>query len=433
MNKLSILPADTYTVINKTIITTVDCKVLFMLYQPIIGHLPITLYLTLLSDLDKTDMMSIEYNHHHLMTVMQLKLTDIIDAREKLEAIGLIKTYYKKGDINNYVYQLYSPLGAAEFLTHPLLNILLFNYVGKKEYDKLVNYYKLPKIDTSDFEDITIHFNELFDTTPSNNQGLLNDNLKKKTTNNVDIKLNIDFDYINASIPKGLLNDKAFDNSVKELVKTLSYLYKIDTLHMANIIKGCINEKGHIDKLKLRTSCRNYYQFENDNKLPGLIYRNQPELLRAKNNDESKRSKVIYTFETLSPYDFLRAKYNGGTPTSRDTKLVESLLVDQALNPGVVNVLIDYITKINNNKLSKNFVETIAGQWKRINIKTVEEAMLQAEKEHKKYQKNIATPTSNYKKGTTEKVPDWFNKEIESKQLSTEKETKLKNILEKYS
>ena len=65
-------------------------------------------------------------------------------------------------------------------------------------------------------------------------------------------------------------------------------------------------------------------------------------------------------------------------------KILESLLIDLKLNPGVVNVLIDYTLKTNNNKLVKNYIETIAGQWKRSGVETAEEAMNLAEKEHKK-------------------------------------------------
>ena len=49
--KLTILPADTYTVVNKTILSDTDRKILTSLYQPIIGQLPISLYFTLWSDL----------------------------------------------------------------------------------------------------------------------------------------------------------------------------------------------------------------------------------------------------------------------------------------------------------------------------------------------------------------------------------------------
>ena len=110
MKNINILPADTYTVVNKTILTDVDKKIVSMLYQPIIGFTAVSLYYSLISDLDKVELISDELTHHHLMATMQLSLDDIMIAREKLEAVGLIKTYLKRDNINQLVYLLYSPI-----------------------------------------------------------------------------------------------------------------------------------------------------------------------------------------------------------------------------------------------------------------------------------------------------------------------------------
>lgn len=48
-----LLPADTYIVVNKTILSEQDKKKITMLYQPIIGHTAVSLYLTLIDDLEK--------------------------------------------------------------------------------------------------------------------------------------------------------------------------------------------------------------------------------------------------------------------------------------------------------------------------------------------------------------------------------------------
>ena len=154
MKNLTILPADSYIVINKTTITDADRKLISMLYQPIIGYTAVSLYNTLIDDLDKLELMSEELTHHHLMSTMQLKLEDIIIAREKLEGIGLIKTYVKKGNINSYVYLIYSPITANEFFNHPVLNVVLYNNLGKKEYEKILNYYKIPRINLKDYEEL---------------------------------------------------------------------------------------------------------------------------------------------------------------------------------------------------------------------------------------------------------------------------------------
>ena len=162
MREINILPADSYTVVNKTVIKDIDKRIITMLYQPIIGYTAVSLYNTLLDDLEKTQMMSEDLTHHHLMNTMQLRLEDILVSREKLEAVGLIKTYMKKDNINQYVYVVYSPISANEFFNHPVLNVVLYNNLGKKEYEKVKNYFKIPKIVLKDYEDITASFDDVF-------------------------------------------------------------------------------------------------------------------------------------------------------------------------------------------------------------------------------------------------------------------------------
>jgi len=430
MKNISILPADTYTVFNKSIITEKDKKLISMLYQPIIGFSAVALYYTLLDDLDKQEVMSTDLTHHHLMATMQLRLEDIIIAREKLEAVGLLKTYFKKDSINQYVYLLYSPISANEFFNHPILNIVLYNNLGKKEYEKILNYFKIPKLNLKDFEDITASFDEVF--VPI--QGTImeiNQDITKRDSNNILVNKGIDFNLLISSIPDSQLNERCFNEETRNLINNLSYIYNLNTLDMQGLVRNALNEKGLIDKALLRKSCRDYYQFDNMGNLPTLIYNKQPEYLKKPEGDNSKWAKMVYTFENITPYQLLKAKYKGAEPTDRDKRLIESLLIDQKLNPGVVNVLISYVLKINNEQLTKNFVETIAGQWKRLNIETVEEAMRITEKEHKKLKKIVQPKEKNNIKthGVDKAVPAWFNKEQDISQTTDEEVEELDKIL----
>lgn len=437
MERVTVLPADTYVVINKAIITNEVRKTITMLYQPIIGYSAVSLYFTLLDDLDKRELMSEDFTHYHLMANMQLKLDDIVRAREKLEGIGLLKTYYKKGNVNNFVYLIFSPLSPNEFLNHPILNVVLYNNLGKTEYDKLVAYYKKPTISFKDYTDITKRFNEVFDSVSSGSY-ISNENIIDNEVGGIRLNNILDFDLIISSIPSELVNQKCFNDETKELLNALACVYKIDSLNMQGLIRSALNEKGMIDKLLIRKLCRNFYQFENDGKLPTLIYSKQPEYLKKPIGDTSKKAKMIYTFENVTPYDFLRSAYNNAEPTIRDLTLIEKLMVDQQLKPGVVNVLIDYVLKINNKKLNKNYIETIAGQWKRLNIETVEDAMKMCEKEHKKFKKQLAKPiTKEYKvQGTPKKeidTPNWFDKELEKEELGEDEKRELDDILKEFS
>ena len=432
MQNITILPADTYTVVNKTVLNESDRKLISMLYQPIIGHTAVSLYLTLIDDLDKLEVMSDDLTHHHLMSTMQLKLEDIVIAREKLEATGLLKSYFIKGSINQYVYLIYSPISAHEFFTHPILNVVLYNNLGKKEYERLLNYYKIPRVNLKEYEDITSSFDTVFTSVKGNILEIESDTTKRDT-NNIQINKGIDFNLLISSIPSNIINDKTFSKDVKELINALSFAYNLNTLDIKGLVSDAINEKGLIDKNRLRKSCRDYYQFETAGSLPTLIYNKQPDYLKKPEGDTSKRAKLIYTFENISPYQLLKAKYKGAEPTERDKKLIESLLVDQKLNYGVVNVLISYVLKTNNQQLKKSYVETIAGQWKRLNIETVEEAMDISEKEHKKIKRLLEKekPKEQVKKEHKEKpnLPVWFDKELDKTEATEEDVKEMDEIL----
>lgn len=432
MREINILPADTFIVVNRTILSENDRKIISMLYQPIIGSIATSLYYTLWADLDKTELLSAEYTHHHLMTSLRIKLDSIIVARKKLEATGLLKTFAKKGDTNSFVYEIFSPIKASEFFNHPILNIVLYNNVGKKEYEKLLEYFKVPRINLSGYEELTSSFDEVFESVPLSSYDNLNEDLRINKTGVIKLDHSFDFDLLISSIPSGVITNKTFSKEVKELINNLSYVYDLDAIDMKSSILNSIKENGLIDKTMLRKNVRNYYKYENENKLPSLIYKSQPEYLKNPVGAEDKRAKMIYVFENTTPYNFLKGRSNGAKPSARDLSLLESLLNDFKLNPGVVNVLIDYVLKINNKRLTRAFLETIASQWKRLNIETVEEAMKAAEKEHKRMKKEnnqVFTKNATNK----EALPDWFNQNIKKEKLSDEDEKSLKDMLKEFS
>ena len=416
MNNLQ--PADYYQILTKTKITDDKISLLSHLYQPIIGFTAVSLYLTLCNDLNQKESDNEVFNHHHLMTIMQLKLESIEEAREKLEGIGLLKTYLKEDEINQYIYVLYAPLSAFEFFNHPILNIVLYNNIGSKEYEKLTSYYKNPKINLKDFKDITVSFEDVYHSSVNtnllfDNKDILSDEIRK-----IELKSNIDIDLLINSIPRKMINPKCFTDEIKELILNLSYIYKIDNLNMQGLVRNSINERGLIDKNELRKSARNYYQFENNGRLPTLIYNKQPDYLKTPLGSDSKLSKMIYMFENMSPYDFLKKTYGNTEPTNRDKKLIENLMLEQKLNPGVINVLLDYVLRMNNKKLNKDYLETIIGQWKRLKVETVVDAMEVCKKEHKKMKKiifkdNKETNSKNKKEEDDINLPLWFDKQIE--------------------
>ena len=426
MKKVTLYPADIYQVLDKSLLGEHDKLVLNMLYMPIIGNVAISLYLKLQSEVNTSTYISSELTHHHLMTSMSLTLDNIKEARIKLEGIGLLKTYYLDGNVNYYIYELYSPVSSCEFFSHPIFNVVLYNNVGKSEYNRLVDYFRLPHIPMKDYEDITASFDQVFKSSKYTEIELNGENMSSKNKLLLNYEFDYNFDVLVSSIPKNMFNEKCLNKGNKELIVNLSFLYEIDPVTMADLVRASLNEKGNIDRDELRINCKKFYQFNNSNRLPSLLFKTQPEYLKDIADNNSKKGRRIKIFENMSPYEFLRSKYKGSKPTDRDMSILENLLIDVKLNPAVVNVLIDYVLITNNNKLVKSYVETIAGQWKRCNIETATEAMEIAEKEHKKKYKK-----QEIKSPKKEIIPTWFNENIESTKDSGENE-EFKKFIEEF-
>ena len=62
-----VLPADSFIISNRTSLSEYDRKILYMLYQPLVGHTTISLYYTMWSYLDKFELLSSEWTHNHIL------------------------------------------------------------------------------------------------------------------------------------------------------------------------------------------------------------------------------------------------------------------------------------------------------------------------------------------------------------------------------
>jgi replication initiation and membrane attachment protein len=141
---------------------------------------------------------------------------------------------------------------------------------------------------------------------------------------------------------------------------------------------------------------------------------------------------LIKQLEEISPRELLKEISGGAEPTKADLQIIEEVMLNQKLTPGVVNVLIYYVMLRSDMKLAKTYVEKIAGHWARKKVGTVSEAMALAKEENRQYQEWAETK----KKGRTSKkivrkemVPDWLKEEAkeESKEQSQDRTSSKEN------
>lgn len=126
MEKYNLVPADTYVVVNKTILHNEDRKIITSLYLPIIGTDAVMLYFTLWADLDNSEILSSEFSHQKLVSSLRITINELQTSFDKLEAIGLIKAFIKEGNVNNYIYEILVLLVLVNFY---LIQYLILSYI----------------------------------------------------------------------------------------------------------------------------------------------------------------------------------------------------------------------------------------------------------------------------------------------------------------
>ncbi|RFU70722.1 Replication initiation and membrane attachment protein [Peribacillus saganii] len=425
-----LLPVDRYTVSAAGMIHDYDRKILTMLYQPLIGPVCISLYITLWSELEENRLWSNSSLHYGLMNTMAINLREIYDARIKLEGLGLLKVFKKKdNDETEFIYELHPPLSPEQFFTDGMLNVYLFKKVGKVHFGRLKKFFCDETISIDEYSEVTKPFPEVFSsehleslyTTDEAQSHFAADTGQKFIGKTGDAELTgfepfFDFKLLFSGLNNSLVPQKAFTAKAKDTIAKLAFLYGIDALQMQNLILRAVDGENEIDLEELRKAARDWYQIEHYENLPSLSDRVQPAIYLTQTAEpKTKEEQLIRHLETVSPRQRLIQVSGGAEPSKNDLQIIEDIMMNQNLPPGVINVLIEYVMLKSDMKLSKGYVEKIAGHWARKKIVTVKQAMELAKKEHRQYQEWQDGKGSNKQSGKkpirTEQVPEWLKNE----------------------
>ncbi|MFK2824627.1 replication initiation and membrane attachment family protein [Bacillus sp. B190/17] len=423
-----IQPVDEYIACLSGTLHETDRRILTFLYQPLLGTTCFSLYMTLWGEVEENRLRAQAANHYHLMNVLDKNLQEIYEARLKLEALGLLKTFVRKNnDLREFVYELQPPLTPQQFFNDGMLNVFLYRKIGRSHFLRLKEFFTDDTTYTVEHVDITKDFQEVFSAgTPPLDRDMLEDSLlskdkmfvSKSKGKGIPLKVDqFDFSLLESSLQGAMIPKSALTPFVKEMIVKLAHLYGITPLEMKNLLLTAVDEKDEIDVDVLRKSARDWYQLEKDEKLPELVHLVQPAALRTiQSEPASKEEELIQYLETISPRQLL-IDISGSMPSSSDMQVIEGILFQYKLPAGVTNVLIQYVMLKTDMKLTKKYIEKIASHWARKKVKTVKDAMELAKNEHRQYAEWAKSKGKPKQKVTrTEKLPDWFYEEGKEKE-----------------
>lgn len=428
-----VLPGDRYEVRAASLLYFYDQKIITCLYQPLIGIEATSLYFTFWQEKDATDG-HFSVTHHQLMGFMNLSLDRILKARKKLEAVGLLRTLKKKhSDSGFFIYQILPPLKPEQFFHDDLLSTFLYHQVGPRDFERLSNLFMDKTRPEDDFEDLSVSFDEVFESVPTSEAdgerqldpgGLSWEKRGKSGT--IRFRKPFDFKALKGYLSDAILPEDALDDKIRSTVEKLAFVYNTDPFDMSRAIETASLHTGVVDIDALRKEVRDFYRLEHGtDEIPSLYERTQPARDREMDGKkpQNEEEQLIAWYETSSPYQLLEQLGHGSKPQPPDLRLIENLMFSTKLNPGVINVLVDYIVQVNHNNLNKSFVEKIAAQWSRANVRTVRQAMSIARDEKRKRQAQVpkknTAPTGRRTADRVhqEVVPEWMNGEQSSKRV----------------
>ncbi|MGX7376115.1 replication initiation and membrane attachment family protein [Carnobacterium maltaromaticum] len=454
-------PKDGFEVRQNALLSDMDQKILTFLYQPLTGATAYSLYMTLWSEIGEESYWSEGILHSELLTILNCGIPELYRARVKLEALGLLKTYLKQEPEKQFIYELQSPLTAAEFFKDDLLSLLLLETVGKRKYKNLRQRYSINKIDTEKYVEVTKGFLDVFSFDKnkfSENQELLKDstaligNERPVETTQLDNKT-FEFKFFYEGLATQYINRSSITKEIENSILVLHTMYGIDELEMQKfVLQACDIDSGKVDEKKLKQVV--YSNYHQTNQQPVELKERIVEDPTSNQNKQKFRKNdlshqgfskedivLIEISEEFTPFDFIEniKKQKGGYVARTEEWAVENLIKQSNLPKSVINILIHYVLVIRGNPtLTQNLADSIANDWSQSKVKSPEEAIrkvqeLYRENEIKKQkraeqQASYSKPRNNQynsaagnQRNRQETLPEWAKEnqaEVEEKPMS---------------
>jgi len=416
---------------------------LYHLYQPLIGIEAVHLYEFFICEARLTEGLSItKQTHHTLMNHLNIPLHAIYEARLKLEAMGLLRTYKHEDRAGIlYTYQIIPPFNPQQFFNDIMLTELLERHVGSRRFAQMKEYYVKTVRETKG-ENVTAAFHEVFETHVPNASVI---EPVEDEEAQAEIQLEpIDFNLLtNALEQRNIAAPQVLTETNRRIITQLANLYNLASYEIEKALLWALTDENELDIEQFKAACHDFVKTKT-NVAPVKLTLRTKEAEQAKGKQgepKSQRDRLVERLETISPKQLLEDLSDGNHAPEQDLKMISDIMTKQGLTTPVMNVLIHFSLLQTNMMLSRNYIEKVAGHWSRAKLKTARDAMDFALQQ-------VAPKTQNkrnYRKqnqGKQEVIPDWFEKrheqsdtkqETATSKVDPEVEKEMQAILKKYS
>ncbi|MCI2774606.1 replication initiation and membrane attachment family protein [Staphylococcus petrasii] len=411
--------------------------ILNRLYVPLIGTQAIGVYHYMNQFVNES--VSETLTHYTIMNELKVNLLEFRKSMDALEAIGLIKTYVKHSHEQSFfIYEIIQPPTAYQFFNDPMLSVYLYNEVDNKRYKRLKAYFEKNEPNLAGFQQVTRKFTDVFKV-PQNNISVDSSPIIKESTYSGIVLSNetFDFDMLKEMLQTHFISSEILNKEARQLIIQLATLYGLTPDSMKRIILNSITSDQQLSFEDMRKHARSYYLIEHNQQLPELQMKTNESKQSSSVSQNGHAQEDVKTstdewfdlLEQTSPIDML-SSWSESEPTLQQKRMIEELIEREKLSFGVINILLQFVMLKNDMKLPKTYIFEIASNWKKLGIKTAQQAYNYAlkTKEDSSSSKSYNSNQSRrrYSKHreivSREKTPKWLQNR--GQQSSTKKDEK---------
>lgn len=385
-----------------------DLRIIHTLYTPIIGSQAATLYTYCAQ---QSDILSNDHiSHTVLLRQLQIDLQQFVQAKKRLEGIGLWESYRLKTDSQlDWVYQLKAPLSASEFLADPILCGLLVDTIGQVSYDKLVKQFMSSVMDLSQYEKMTQTFYQVYGKQLGIYQQDTDMILSKvRGEPNYQTNTTIDWLFLSQLLNQTYVTDVILTAQLREQIVAIMQLYTLTILELRDLLIEAFDvQNNEISIEKLYRLAR-----QKGSSTPVVIEKSSMrtnELSQQGYSEETAAFLLLCEQQKPSKFiEMIKEIKNQQLDTTQrlvversELQLLERFVVTQKVPMPVVNVLIHHMLVTENmpTLVDKYAIQTI-NDWIKHHVTTAQEAIERIKQRlTEQYQLKEKTPYKSQKRG----------------------------------
>lgn len=445
------LPNQSYQVFKSRPLSTEGKDALIFLYQPIIESDGLALYLSLAADHQSGTIAADTAEHVilDLLNAMNVGMQRFMQAKEKLEGIGLLRSFEKTDPQQgtSYLYLLQEPVHPLDFFQDELYSYLLLNRVGECKFEQLVSLFQPQRASLTSFQETTTSFTQAYGLDPKRfaaSESKLQSVQQAFQEDQQPLALEeaaIDWDFLLYEAQRRYIRSENFTPAFKQKLLMYHALYGYDVLELLDLMADHVSlTTGEVDQKRLEQAVarksRQTFNKTSHNEDPETESQLRRFNTLKQNGFSENDILLIQESEHTAPIPFLKAikTEKNSFMTDSEQWLLKSLVERSPLPNSVINVLVHYALVVQNNAaLNGSYINNIAAQWSELKIGTAEDAIKHVRNLVKTAKEKRTRPQTNGNRVIRqEKLPAWAESPVEEATLTPERQAELDRKLQNY-